>query len=124
MPQNQVANIAVFDFGAPAATATVLKFRAKPNVGGKLDLKFENSDGANQITVSVEVSADNVTYAATTAGNNLAAVTNLAVPRKVSKEATILLRRGVDLYLRVTASGSARGQLQMRGDPILEPMTI
>lgn len=124
MPAAQVANIGTFPFGAPAAVATVLKFRTKPNASGKLDLKFENTEGANALTVSVEVSADNITYAATTAGNNLAAVTNVSVPRKVSKEATIIIRRGVDLYMRITASGGASGQVQIRGDPILEPMTL
>lgn len=124
MPASQVANIAVFDFGAPAATGTVLQFRTKIDRSGKLDLKFENSDGANDLTVSVEVSTNGSSWAATTAGNNLVAVTNVAVPKKVSKEATILLRRGIDLYVRVRASGSARGQLQVRGDVILEPVTI
>lgn len=124
MPQAQTANIAVFEFGAPVLTGTVLKFRTKPDRSGKLDLKFENPNGDVALAVSVEVSADNVSYAATTVANNLAAVTAVAVPRKTSKEATILVRRGIDLYVRVTASGGARGTLQMRGDQILEPMTI
>lgn len=124
MPAAQVANVAVFDFGAPAATGTVLQFRTKVDQGGKLDLKFENPEGANALTVAVEVSPDGTSWSATTVANNLAAVTALSVPRKTSKEATILIRRGIDLHVRVRASGSARGLLQIRGDQILEPKTI
>ena len=124
MPASQVANIAVFGFGAPTATGTVLQFRKKPDASGKLVLKFENADGVNDLTVSVETSENNSSWNATTAGNNLAAVTNVSVPKRTSKETTILLRRGLDLYVRVRASGGAKGELQIRGDAILEPMTI
>lgn len=124
MPLSQVANIGVYDFGAPTAIATVLIFRVKGKTGGKLSLKFENPDGVNDGTVSVEVSADGVTYAATTAGNNLAAVTSVAVPRRTAKDATILLRRDTDAWMRVRALGACRMQLQIRGDAILEPVTI
>lgn len=124
MPLSQVANVSVFEFGAPATTGTVLQFRVKPDQGGKLDFKFENPEGDNAAIVSVEVSADNSSWAATTAGNNLAAITALSVGRKHVRDATILVRRGVDLYLRVRASGSTRCSLQLRGDEILEPMTI
>lgn len=124
MPQTQVANIGVYDFGAPVATGTVLTFRTKPDKSGKLILEFTNDDGANDLVVSVEVSSDGSSFSATTVANNLAAVTNVAVPKKVTKESTILLRRGIDLYMRVRASGGARGQLQIRGDQILEPKVI
>lgn len=132
MPAAQVANIANFDFGAPVATGTVLQFRTKPNMGGKLDLKFENPNGDNAVTVSVQVAttrtgldpAGTGGYAATTVANNLAAVTDVVVPRRTSKEATILLRRDIDAYVRVLAKGRARAALQIRGDPILEPMVI
>jgi hypothetical protein len=115
------------------SASVVLRFRVKHDQGGKLDLKFENAIGENAMTVSVQVATSptgltptspNGGYAATTAGNNLAAVTNLSVPKRTSKEATILLRRGVDRYVRVLATGSCRGQLQIRGDQILEPVRI
>lgn len=123
MPQTKLSP-GVYDFGAPVAIGTVLQFRTKPNTGGKLTLKFENPEGANDGTVSVEVSADNSSWAATTAANNLAAVTSVSVPKKVTKEATILIRRGTDNYVRVRALGGCRMQLQIRGDHLLEPMTI
>lgn len=124
MPLSQVANIGVYDFGAPTTVGTVLQFRVKGNQGGKVIMAFENPDGENNGTVSVEVSVNGSSFSATTAGNNLTAVTNLSVPRKVRKEATVLLRRDIDLYVRVTASGPARMQLQLRGDQILEPKVI
>ena|SRR3990172_8170174 len=124
MPASQVANIGVYDFGAPRVTGTVLQFRVKNNASGKLDLKFENAVGDAAGAVSVEVSTNGSSWAATTAGNNLAAITAVAVPQKVERAFTILLRRDLDAYMRVRASGACRMQLQIRGDPILEPMTF
>lgn len=115
------------------ANAVVKKFRVKGNHGGKLDLKFENADGERDLNVSVQVATSptgltptsaNGGWQATTAGNNLAAVTNLSVPRFTTKEATILLRRGVDAYVRILAIGRCRASVQIRGDAILEPLVV
>jgi len=122
MPQTQTAQVALYDFGAPAgALAEVLKFRARK--GGKLDLKLENP-GVEAFNASVQVSADGTTWAATTAANNGTAVTNLAVPAKQSKEATINLRDGQDNFVRVLANGGVRGQIQIRPDSLLEIVSI
>lgn len=113
--------------------ARVVQFRVKPNQGGKLDLKFENANGDNDMSVTVQVAttptgltptAANGGWATTSVANNLAAVSAVTVQRRTSKEATILIRRGEDLYVRVLATGRCRGQLQVRGDHILEPVVL
>lgn len=134
MPGTQIATMGNFDFGAPATEGEVLRFLVKHKQGGKLILTFENpSGGANDITVSVEVAppvndppGDGQvlapdTFVATTAANNLAAITDLLVAKNTTREATILLRPGIDVFMRVTAAGASRGILQIRGDDILEP---
>lgn len=116
MPKTQSAQVAVYDFGAvPTAGApgdVVLKFSCR--FGGKLDLRFENADGEQDITVAAEVSPDNSSYSATTAAVNNAAVTAEVIKRKTSRAFEINMRAGVDKFLRIRASGSARGQLQIR----------
>lgn len=124
MPQLNVASIGNFDFGAPESVGEVLRFRVKDKRGGKLIMHFENPDGVANVTVSAEVSSDGSSFSATTAANNLAAVTSLVVQQRAGRDATILLREGTDNYLRITASGGARAILQLRGDVALEPVTI
>jgi len=118
MPQSQVAVVQAYDFGAPAVAGEVLKFRTKR--GGKLQLSFENSEGLNDGTVSVEVSEDGTTFVATTAANNLVAVTNEVIKRGTHREFAILLRHEKDVYFRVTASGQTRMNVQIRSDQVLE----
>jgi len=128
MPQAQIATMGNFDFRAPVAEAEVLRFRTKPNRSGKLTLLFENPDSANNLTVTVQVApagADNVTpgsWADTSAANNLAAVATVVVEKRCRREATILLRPGIDVWMRLQALGGGRGVLQIRGDDILEPV--
>lgn len=108
------------------------EFRVKMNRGGKLDLKFENPDGSNDLVVTVQVATNRTGttpsgtggYANTSAANNLTAVATVTVPRRSSKEATILLRRDIDNYVRILGTGNARGQVQIRGAHILEPLKI
>lgn len=119
MPLSQTASVSVFDFGAPAATADVLKFAVKESEGGKLELLFENPSDV-VITVSALVSSDNSTYTATTAAENLSVITNVSVPARATRSFPVLLRRGTDKYFKVTASGGGRMQLQVRGDAVLE----
>jgi len=132
MPGTQIASQGNFDFGAPAASGEVLRFRTKKSRGGKLILVFENpSGGANDLTVSVQVApsiaivANGVespdTFVATDAALNLAAVTDLVVAKNTTREVTILIRPGIDTFMRVLASGATRGIMQIRGDDILEP---
>jgi hypothetical protein len=129
MPQLQVANIGTYDFGAAAAAGApgdvVLSFRKRPGYGGKLVLTFENPpdnpDGS--LTVSVEVSDDGVTYAATTAGNNLVAVTNAVVIARQHRTFELGLRTD-DNFMRVRASGSLRGILMIHGDEMLEIIRV
>jgi hypothetical protein len=123
MPQSQVAKRDVYDFGAPAAEAVVLKFRVPR--GGKLDLNFENSEGVADGEVTVQVSEDGVTYADTTAAANLVAVANEAVQRGCRKSfAGVLLREGLDNYMQVQALGGCRMNLQMVKDQNLEIVQI
>ena len=122
MPQTQVAQVASYDFGAPAVVGTVLEFRARK--GGKLDLKFEAENAAGPVTVTVQVSADGAVWADTTATDNGEAIVAVVVPPKQSREFTINLRETLDNRIRVQASGSARGQLQIRGTVDLESVTI
>ena len=89
-------------------------------VGGVIQLRFENPEGLNDATISVEVSADNSTYAATTAANNLEAITNVSIPRKTFNDYELLLRQGVDLYMRVRGSGRTRVQMQVRTGGFLD----
>jgi hypothetical protein len=111
MPLIQSAQVATFDFGAPTVAATVARFRV--GRGGEVDFTFLN-DGENPLTVSIEVSSDDSTYAATTDANNGKAVTNLVVPVKVTPTKSVLLRADIDKYFRIVASGATRFQMQMR----------
>lgn len=124
MPGTQVATIGTYDFGAPATEAVVLSFRTKKDQGGKLELLFTNDDGAATGTVTVQVSANGSSYSDTTAAANLTAVADKAIAPKITMAYTVLLRRGTDLYMRVQAVGGCRMGLQIRGDDILEPITI
>lgn len=134
MPANQIASTANFDFGAPVALGTVLLFKVKDHRGGKLNLRFENPDGRAAVAVTVQVAPSDAiaagdaevpdTFANTSAANNGAAIVGLSVGQRQSREATIFLRSGLDQWLRVQASGGARAALQIRGDAILEPVTI
>lgn len=111
-----------FSFAAPAVAASVLKFRVMR--GGQVTLRFGNEDGEADITVSAEVSVDNVTYAATTAGNNGEAVTGVTVKRKQApKSFTVRLRPSIDNYLSIKASGAAKGDMVIvEGGAGLQPM--
>lgn len=112
MPKSQVASIANYDFGAPAAEGVVLKFRVKG--GGKLGLRFENADGVNDVEVTVQVSPDDSTWSDTTAAGNIVAVANESIQKRTFKDFTILLRQGQDAYMRVQAVGGARAVMQVR----------
>lgn len=46
------------------------------------------------------------------------------VPPKEHRNGEVLLRAGVDRFFRVVASGSARGQMQIRSDAILEIVRV
>lgn len=113
MPQSQVAAVQNYDFGAPVVEAEVLRFSVK--TGGKLALRFENTEGEADGEVTVQVSDDNVTFA-DTAAENLVAVANEAIQRGTHKDYTILLRAGVDNYFRVQAAGGCRMVMQVRSD--------
>lgn len=117
MPSMQTAVVANYDFGAPVAEAVVLEFRVKENQGGKLDLMFENQS-ENPMTVTVQVSADGTTYADTS-------VADLEVLAKTRSDAkTILLRQGLDKFVRLQAVGGTRGRLQVRPDSLLDIIRV
>lgn len=124
------APITVVDFsGGNSKTvgADVLEFRVKENRGGKLRLTFEAAVATGAYSVSVQVAPSRPavlltpsTYIATDATLNLAAVTDFTVNARGSRDATILLRPGVDNYVRFLATGGVRGTVTMRGDEVLE----
>jgi hypothetical protein len=111
MPLVQSAQVATFEYGAPVAVGTVGRFGV--NRGGEVDFTFANL-GDDPLTVSIQVSADDSTYNATTAGNNTNAVTNLVIPAKVTQTRTVLMRNGIDKYFRIRASGGVLFQTQLR----------
>ena len=113
MPRLQTAQVANYDFGAPAASAEVLRFKA--GQGGKLHGVLSNL-GDTDLTVSVEVSKDNATFAATTAAANTTAVTGLVIPAKQSRDVLINLRQDQDIFVKVLGAGGVRGELQLRDD--------
>jgi len=121
MPKTNVASVQNYDFGAPVALATVLKFRVKKP--GDLDIRLELVDAVNDMAIVGAVSDDDVTYTTTTVNDNRAII-NETVQAKCSQSWNIGLRAEKDLYLRFQASGGARGQLQIRGSAQLEIVTI
>ncbi len=120
MPRSQVAVIDNFDLGLPAAAAQVIEFKLRPDHGGVIQLRFENSEGENDATLSVQVSADGSSWNATSAANNLEVITNVSIPRKTFNDYELLLRPGIDNYVRVTGSGRTRVQLQLRHGGLLD----
>lgn len=113
MPRLQSAQVANYDFGATAVSGEVLRFKA--GQGGKLRGVLTNL-GDTDLIVSVQVSSDNITFVATTAANNLQAVTGLVIPPRQSRDVLVGLRQAKDAFIRVLASGGVRGELQLRDD--------
>ncbi len=87
--------------GAPGDV--VLRFEVFQ--GGRQEFRFESADAEEDVTVSVEVSEDGVSFDATTAGNNNEAVTNEVILPRTSRNFTVLLRAVLDNLVRVRASG-------------------
>lgn len=115
MPINQVATVANYDFGAPVVEAQVLKFRVRENQGGVISASVENY-GDTDLVVTVKSSPDDVTYT-----NELGAVT---VKGRTAKDFTFLVNASTDVFVKIMASGGVRGCVQMRGDSILEAISI
>ena len=113
MPRTQTANIGNYDFGAPTAEGVVLKFAVRN--GGRYTARFENQSDV-PVTVTMQVSADDSTWADTAATANTTAVADAVIPVKQYREFQISLRDGQDKYLRVQAVGGGRTLLQLRGD--------
>lgn len=68
----------------------------------------------NALAVSIQVSKDGITWAATTAQNNITAITAASVGAGQSKDYELGLRQGVDNFFRLNATGGGRGILQIR----------
>jgi hypothetical protein len=125
MPQLQVASVPCYDFAAPAALAEVLAWRVLK--GGRLVLTFENEDTA-ALTVEVEASVDNSSYAVLTVAKNglqIGTGTGVAIPAKTRKTYEINVAyagsaTSGDNYIRIEAAGSVRGNVQIRGEAMLE----
>ena len=119
MPKSQIAAISSYEAGLPATAPAngVLTLKAKQ--GGKVSVRIENMHDASA-TVSATVSSDDATYNATTAANNLEAITNVVIPPRTYKDFTVLLRQGIDTWLRFTGSGGTRVNFQVRDNGILD----
>ena len=114
MPYPQTAQVAVAAFGAPVVAAPVVSFSAAS--GGNVIMTFSNPVDDASLVVSVQVSADNATFVATSANNNLVAITSEVILPRTSRTFTINLRGNKDSFFRVVASGGVRGELHWRGD--------
>tara|TARA_R100001086_G_scaffold236587_2_gene160108 strand:+ start:216 stop:590 length:375 start_codon:yes stop_codon:yes gene_type:complete len=117
MPRSQTANTGVYGFGAPVTESDVLTFRVRK--GGRLTLRVENY-GDTALGYTVQVSPDNSSWADTASATNGDAVADESCPARQYREHQINLRDGQDNFVRLQASGGVRGELQIRGDNILE----
>ena len=122
MPRTQAAHVPTYQFGAVGVAGApddvVLRFEVFQ--GGKQELRFEGSDADVDLDVSVEVSDDGVTFVPTTVADNGEAVTNEIIKPRTSRNFSVNLRAGKDNFMRVRATGSDRGELQIRGPGELE----
>lgn len=128
MPKSQVAAQAVYDFNAPNTADAVIAWRVRNNQGGKVRLKFtrpvttpDPAADSRTLTVSLQVAPLSAgapgTFIATTAANNIAAVTNETITQQgIERSFEILLRPNVDAFLLVKASGGCRGQVIIDSD--------
>ena len=113
MPSLQSAQVANYEFGAPVALADVAIFKVgRP--GGIFDITVLG-EGDGPVTVSVEVSTDGTSYAATTSGNNKTAVTAAVTVARGKNTYSVLLRAETDKFFKIKASGGVRFVVQMRG---------
>ena len=122
MPRTQAAHVATYQFGAPGTKTAVLAFEVRQ--GGRQEFRFESADADEDVTVSVEVSEDGSSFVATTAADNVEAVTDEVIKPRTSRNFSVLLRAGKDLFVRVLASGDDRGEVQIRGPAELEISTF
>jgi len=124
MPRTQVANIGTYGFGAGVSENAPLTFAVRR--GGRLTVRVENQNepSTTALTVTLQVSADNSTWADTTAAANTTAVADVSVPARQYREWQISLRQGQDLFFRLQAAGAGRGEMQVRGDEILQIKTV
>ena len=120
MPRTQVGQVPVHDLGAPAVEAAVLLFKVRTHEGGLLNMLFEAPDSTRNVVYTVQVSPDNSSWADTTAAQNLDAVADEVLLPRGKRQHDVLLRAGVDNYVRVQAVGGDRFQLQIRNEEILE----
>lgn len=123
MPRTQVANIGTYAFGAGVTATNPLLFTVRR--GGRLTVRLENQ-GDSALTATLQVSATNVNddFTATTAAANTTAVSAVSVPARQYREYQISLREGTDKFLRLRVSGGVRGEMQVRGDEILDVKTV
>jgi hypothetical protein len=124
MPRSQVAAVDTFDFGAPLTEDTVLEFKVRH--GGKLSFRFEvASEAENDVTVTVQVSADGSSYSDSAADTNLVAIADEVVAAGGTKDfADFLLREDEDKFMRILAVGGSRANVQIRGGSLLDIVNI
>jgi hypothetical protein len=124
MPRTQVANIGTYGFGAGVTENAPLTFSVRR--GGRLTVRAENQNEPNTtaLAVTLQVSADGTTWADTTAAANTTAVADVSIPARQYREWQISLRQGQDNFFRLQAVGGGRGELQIRGDEILQIKTV
>lgn len=114
-----IAKISEFPFGAPNTLTAVLRFSVvKP---GRYTIRFVNTGDAT-LTFSVQTSADNSSFAATTAQKNVTAITSLTVTKGCVLTYELVLRTE-DKFIKVLASGNTTGAFQVV-EPGLDPVAL
>jgi hypothetical protein len=126
MPAPQVAVVQTYAFGAagsgtPAAANKVLEFDILK--GGKLEVDIINDDSA-ALTITAQVSADGTTYTAIDATKNGAVLAAVSVAAHTRIHRTWYFSAPTDARLRFLATGNVKGEIQIRGDDILQTRTI
>lgn len=116
MPRTQVAHVPTIRLapGNPSAIYRVLK-------GVKLEIRLEAEDDAS--TVSLQVSPDGTTWAATTANDNGQALTSAALVAGGTLDFSVNIRHQRDNYIRWIVVG-APVTLELRGEEKLDIVQI
>jgi hypothetical protein len=121
MPREQVATVAVYDFGPSPVNGDSLRWRVKrgTRLVGKVEVQGTDTD----VTYTIQVSNDGSTWTATTVNDHGVVLTNVVVRAGGSHDFVLNLRQGRDLYLRLSSSGG-RANLQLRGGQWLEELKV
>ena len=120
MPRPQTATVANYGFGGANTLTEVGRWQALSGV--RMQLKIAAYEVP--ITISIKVSADAVTWNATTSAANVSAVTSVVIPAYTSYDVDVLLRQGTDNWVQLLAMGGGKLDFQVREDAALQPVVV